>query len=75
MNAPERIFQIDVDDTAACSELLDVVDALSRRRADLLDEAVVEGFVRRGWLEWAGGTLRPTPIGARVCDAVLLAYA
>ena len=75
MNAPHRLSGPAIDDVAACTELLDIVDALSRRRADLLDEAVVESFVRRGWLEWAGGTLRPTAIGAQVCDAVLLAYA
>ena len=75
MNAPDPLPLPQGDDLAACTELLDIVDALTRRRADLLDETVVEGYVRRGWLEWAGGTLRPTPIGARVCDAVLLAYA
>lgn len=75
MNAPQALHLPDTRDVAACTELLDIVDALSRRRADLLDEAVVESYVRRGWLEWSGGTLRPTSIGARVCDAVLLAYA
>jgi hypothetical protein len=63
------------DDPTLCAELLSVVDVLSRRRADLLDDRQVAAYVRKGWLEWAGGTLRPTPIGARVCDAVLLAYA
>jgi hypothetical protein len=63
------------DNAALCAELLTAVDALSRRRADLLDDTKVEQFVRQGWLSWQGGALRVTPAGARVCDAVLLAYA
>ena len=62
-------------DTSLSAELLTAVDALSRRRADLLDETKVEQFVRQGWLSWKGGALKVTPVGARVCDAVLLAYA
>lgn len=63
------------EDQSLCAELLSTVDALSRRRADLLDERRVEQFVRKGWLYWNAGALRVTPAGARVCDAVLLAYA
>lgn len=75
MKLPSTLSLPGGDDMAACTGLLDVVDALSRRRADQLDAAVVDDFVRRGWLEWVGGALRPTRIGAQVCDAVLLAYA
>lgn len=63
------------DDSDLCAALLSAVDALSRRRADLLDEDQVDRFVAKGWLHWNGGALRLTPAGAQVCDAVLLAYA
>lgn len=71
----ERPSAPEVSDQALCAELLTAVDALSRRRADQLDEHLVERFVRKGWLHWNAGALRLTPAGARVCDAVLLAYA
>lgn len=65
----------DASDYSLCADLLTAVDALSRRRADQLDEGMVDRFVSKGWLHWHGGALRLTPAGARICDAVLLAYA
>lgn len=62
-------------DQSLYAELLTAVDKLLRRRADQLDEKKVDQFVRKGWLQWNGGALKLTPVGAQVCDAALLAYA
>lgn len=77
MNANLATVELDDQDAVdqeLCAELLDTVDALSRRRADLVDENLVAKLVRKGWLQWHGGALQLTSIGARLCDAVLLAY-
>jgi hypothetical protein len=39
------------------------VESLDRRRADLVSEPLIEGYVALNWLEWNGGTLRLTETG------------
>jgi predicted RNase H-like nuclease len=50
------------------NDLLATVDALQRRRADLVSEALIAQYVALYWLEWNGGTLRLTQTGKNVCD-------
>jgi hypothetical protein len=45
------------------NELLVTVESLERRRADLVSEPLIEGYVALNWLEWNGGTLRLTETG------------
>ena len=52
------------------NDLLATVDALQRRRADLVSEALIADYVALYWLEWNGGTLRLTQTGKNVCDQV-----
>jgi hypothetical protein len=49
-------------------ELLETVDALQRRRADLVRETLIADYVALYWLEWAGGTLKLTQTGKNICD-------
>ena len=48
-------------------EFLATVDALQRRRADLISESLVDAYVDLNWLEWNGGTLRLTETGKNMC--------
>jgi hypothetical protein len=48
-------------------ELLATVDALHRRRADLVSEGFIADYVALDWLEWNGGALRLTVTGVNVC--------
>jgi len=57
-----------IDTEALRSELLVTVDALQRRRADLVSEALIAGYIALYWMEWNGGTLRLTQTGKNVCD-------
>ena len=57
-----------IDTEALRGELLATVDALQRRRADLVSEALIAGYVALYWMEWNGGTLRLTQTGKNVCD-------
>jgi predicted RNase H-like nuclease len=50
------------------NELLITVDALQRRRADLVSEALIADYVALYWMEWNGGTLQLTQTGKNVCD-------
>ena len=50
------------------SELLVTVDALQRRRADLVSEALIAEYIALYWMEWNGGTLRLTQTGKNVCE-------
>ena len=50
------------------SRLLETVDALRRRRADLVSETLIADYVALHWLEWNGGTLRLTETGKNVCS-------
>jgi predicted RNase H-like nuclease len=50
------------------NDLLATVEALHRRRADLVSEALIAQYVALYWLEWNGGTLRLTQTGKNVCD-------
>jgi hypothetical protein len=43
------------------------VDYLRRRRADLIDESLIDDYVKLQWLEWHGGGLRLTVTGQNVC--------
>ena len=43
------------------------VDALKRRRADLVSEHMIAEYVGLYWLEWNGGSLRLTVTGDNVC--------
>jgi hypothetical protein len=49
-------------------ELLPTVDALNRRRADLVSEGFIEDYVALHWLEWNGGALRLTVTGVNMCE-------
>ena len=49
-------------------ELLVTVDALQRRRADLVDERLIADYVALSWLEWNGGSLQLTVTGKNMCD-------
>lgn len=49
-------------------ELLTTVDALQRRRADLVSEGFIEDYVALHWLEWNGGALRLTVTGTNMCQ-------
>lgn len=48
--------------------LLDTVDLLQRRRADLVDETFIDNYVALGWLEWHGGQLRVSALGSTICQ-------
>lgn len=48
--------------------LLDTVDLLQRRRADLIDETFIDNYVALGWLEWHGGQLRLSTLGSTICQ-------
>ncbi len=50
------------------NKLSDTVDALRRRRADLVPEDLIAAYVAIDWLEWHGGALRLTPTGTNICD-------
>ena len=50
------------------SELLVTVDALQRRRADLVSETLIDEYIALYWMEWNGGTLRLTQTGKNVCE-------
>jgi hypothetical protein len=47
--------------------LLETVDLLQRRRADLIDETFIDNYVALGWLEWHGGQLRLSELGHTIC--------
>jgi len=49
------------------ASLPEVVDALRRRRADLIGDSVIAEYVALDWLEWHGGTLRLTVVGQNLC--------
>jgi hypothetical protein len=49
------------------NQLLSTVDSLNRRRADLVPESYIADYVALDWLEWNGGTLRTTVVGANIC--------
>lgn len=49
------------------SQLSSTVDALRRRRADLVPDGLIADYVALDWLEWSGGALRVTLTGANVC--------
>lgn len=49
------------------SALLPTVEFLRRRRADLIDTALIESYVALNWMEWHGGSLRLTVTGHNVC--------
>jgi hypothetical protein len=49
------------------SALLPTVEFLRRRRADLIDTALIESYVALNWMEWHGGSLRLTVTGRNVC--------
>lgn len=44
------------------------VEMLLRRRADLIDERMIDDYVALHWLEWNGGSLRLTITGQNVCN-------
>lgn len=51
-------------------ELLNTVDSLQRRRADLVSEDFIEDYVALHWLEWNGGALRLTVTGTNMCAQI-----
>lgn len=46
------------------------VDALKRRRADLISEHMVAAYVAMYWLEWNGGSLQLTETGRNMCAQI-----
>ena len=50
------------------NEFLATMDSLARRRADLVPEDLIAGYVDLNWLEWNGGSLRLTVTGKNVCE-------
>ena len=50
------------------NELLATVDALQRRRADLVAEGLIADYVALNWLEWNGGSLQLTVTGRNMCE-------
>ena len=52
------------------NNLLVTVDALRRRRADLVPEGFIADYVALDWLEWNGGTLRVTLTGTNICKQI-----
>jgi hypothetical protein len=53
-------------DAALQDALLTTAEALARRRACDIPESTIDRFVALRWLEWAGGSLRFTPVGQEV---------
>jgi hypothetical protein len=49
------------------NEFLVTMDSLGRRRADLIAEDLIAGYVALHWLEWDGGSLKLTVTGSNVC--------
>lgn len=49
------------------ASLLPTVEFLGRRRADLIDSALIEQYVALNWMEWHGGSLRLTVTGRNIC--------
>ncbi|WP_342779543.1 hypothetical protein [Methylibium rhizosphaerae] len=43
---------------------------LARRRADMIEDGVIDDYVALQWLEWHGGGLRLTITGTNVCAQV-----
>lgn len=43
---------------------------LAKRRADMIEDGVIDDYVALQWLEWHGGGLRLTITGANVCAQV-----
>ncbi|MEY4909481.1 MAG: hypothetical protein RL260_3199 [Pseudomonadota bacterium] len=52
--------------------LLPTVEFLNRRRADLIDTALIEDYVALNWMEWHGGSLRLTVTGRNVCAQLIV---
>lgn len=46
------------------------VECLKGRRADMIDDALIEDYVALSWLEWNGGGLRLTVTGTNVCAQI-----
>ena len=46
------------------------VDALRRRRADLVPEGFIADYVALDWLEWNGGAVRITLTGTNICKQI-----
>lgn len=46
------------------------VDALKRRRADLISERLIADYVALSWLEWNGGSLQLTVTGRNMCQQI-----
>ena len=46
------------------------VDALKRRRADLVSEHMITAYVSLYWLEWNGGSLQLTVTGRNMCEQI-----
>ena len=44
-----------------------VADLLQQRRANEIDETVIDDLVTLAWLEWVGGSLQLTTTGINLC--------
>jgi len=49
------------------AELPHVAELLQQRRANEIDEAVIDDLVTLAWLEWVGGSLQLTTTGSNLC--------
>jgi len=49
------------------AELPRVATLLQQRRANEIDEAVIDDLVALAWLEWVGGSLQLTTTGNNLC--------
>ncbi len=49
------------------AELPLVAELLQKRRANEIDDLVIDDLVALVWLEWAGGSLQLTTTGKNIC--------
>ncbi|MBF5003129.1 hypothetical protein [Diaphorobacter caeni] len=48
-----------------------VSQLLQKRRANEIDDAVIDDLVSLHWLEWVGGSLQLTTTGKNICRQLL----
>lgn len=72
---PERALTTSSHAEELRNAFLFTVDALKRRRADLVTEALIADYVALYWLEWNGGSLQLTVTGRNMCEQIRAAKA
>ncbi len=53
------------------NEMPGVAALLQKRRANEVDEAMIDDLVSLHWLEWMGGSLQLTTTGQNICRQIL----